>query len=69
MWHSQETAHDRPHTDSNGVWWLGSLSTQPKPDIPNSTQLNATQRYRGIPPASRLQAEEDVKTDHPCEWY
>ena len=28
MWHSQETAHDRPHTDSNGVlaWWSVNLT-------------------------------------------
>ena len=55
MWHSQETAHDRPHTDSNGVlaWYWESV---------NPTLTFPTQRSAAVPwDSSRLQAEEDVK--------
>jgi hypothetical protein len=46
MWHSQETAHDRPHTDSNGVlaWYWQSVN----PTLTFPTQLNSTQRS-GVP--------------------
>jgi hypothetical protein len=49
----------RSHTDSNGVvaWYWESVN----PNLTFPTQLNAAVRCRGIPPASRLQAEEDVK--------
>ena len=48
MWHSQETAHDRPHTDSNGVlaWWSVNLKFP-------------TQRC-GAVGFLRVHAEEDV---------
>jgi len=51
MWHSQETAHDRPHTDSNGVlaWYWESVN----PNLIFPTQRNAAQRCRGIPPGFR----------------
>ena len=41
IWHSQETAHDRPHTDSNGVlaWYWESVN--PNPTLTFPTQLNA----------------------------
>jgi hypothetical protein len=63
MWHSQETAHDRPHTDSNGVlaWYWQSVNpnlTFPTPQL-NSTQLNATQRS-GAVGFLRVNPEEDV---------
>ena len=50
MWHSQETTHDRLHTDSNGVlaWYWESVNLNPTLTFP--TQLNAAQRCRGIPP-------------------
>ncbi len=48
VWHSQETAHDRPHTDSNGVVAWESVNLK-FPTQLNSTQLNAAVRRRGIP--------------------
>jgi hypothetical protein len=52
MWHSQETAHDRPHTDSNGVlaWYWESVN--PNRHIP-------TQRC-GAVGFLRVHVEEDV---------
>ncbi|ERG90617.1 MAG: hypothetical protein J07HQW1_00641 [Haloquadratum walsbyi J07HQW1] len=53
MWHSQETTRrPAPHRFERCG---GLLVCQPKPEIPNPAV-----RCRGIPPASRLQAEEDV---------
>jgi hypothetical protein len=52
-WHSQETAHDRLHTDSNGV--VGLVVCQP--DIPNSTQRSGAVGFLRVNP------EEDVKLD------
>ena len=56
MWHSQETAHDRPHTDSNSVLaWESVNPTLTFPTQLNSTQLNSTQRSGAVgflpPPA------------------
>ena len=62
IWHSQETAHDRPHTDSNGVlaWYWESVN----PTLTFPTQLNSTQRSGAVPwDSSRLQVEEDVKPE------
>ena len=62
MWHSQETAHDWPHTDSNGVlaWYWESVN----PTLTFPTQLNAAERSAAVPwDSSRLQAEEDVKLE------
>ena len=55
IWHSQETAQCRPHTDSNGglAWYWESAN--PNLKLP-------TQRSGAVPWDSfRLQAEEDVK--------
>jgi hypothetical protein len=51
MWHSQETAHDRPRTDSNGV--LAWESANPNLKFP-------TQRC-GAVGFLRVSPEEDVK--------
>jgi hypothetical protein len=50
MWHSQETAHDRPHTDSNGV--VAWESVNPNRNI-------STQRC-GAVGFLRVHMEEDV---------
>ena len=63
MWHSQETAHDRLHTDSNGVlaWYWESVNPNLIfPTQRNSTQRNAAQRC-GAVGFLRVNAEEDVK--------
>ena len=56
MWHSQETAHDRPHTDSNSVLaWESVNATLTFPTRLNSTHLNSTQLNAVVPwDSSRL---------------
>jgi hypothetical protein len=63
MWHSQETTHRPAPYRFERCGGLGVC--QPNPDIPNSTQLNSTQRSAaqrcGAVGFLRVNPEEDVK--------